>query len=178
MARSSWSTLKFIVRRAQVYGIFLIFWIDVDYLPDELRDPERGELAGDDSPTPASLTSSLSLPLYQHHNDHIPQLECIFSALRTDISFGGLFLLSKQTHINELTLSTWRKNLRNDVGWRPSRRSCARAQCIFTDAQEQERIRKLRAEFLDKGLYYCDEDFRIDACDSMRRFARILRDMP
>jgi hypothetical protein len=44
-------------------------------------------------------------PLYQHHKNHVPQLEFVFQALQTDIRFGGLPLLSKRLHISRPTLS-------------------------------------------------------------------------
>jgi hypothetical protein len=60
------------------------------------------------------------------------------------------------------TLSTWRQKVQGDPAWPPSRRADAAPQRIFTDAQEEQLMQKIRTEFLDKGLYFCDEDFRID----------------
>jgi hypothetical protein len=102
-------------------------------------------------------------PPYQHHKDHIPQLDFIFRALSDDIPFGGLSLLAKRMQISNSTLSTWRHQVQRDPNWRPSRRAYGIPRRIFSDAQEDELIRRIRMEFLDKGLYFCDEDFRIEA---------------
>jgi hypothetical protein len=82
--------------------------------------------------------------------------------LQTDISFGGLALLSKRVHISGPTLSTWRQKVQGDPAWRSSQRAYTALQRIFTHGQEEQLIPKIRAEFLDKAIYYCDEDFRID----------------
>jgi hypothetical protein len=71
-------------------------------------------------------------------------------------------------------LSTWRQKVQGDPAWRPSQRAYAAPQRIFTPAQEEQLIPKIRTEFLDKALYYCDEDFRIDG---LRLYEEIRQDL-
>lgn len=113
---------------------------------------------------------------YQHHKDHIHELDFVFRALCDEIPFGGLSLLSKQTRISDSTLSTWRRQLQKDPNWRPSRRAYAAPQRIFTDAEEDALVLKIRADFLDKGLYFCDEDFRLEAARFYEQIRQDLED--
>jgi hypothetical protein len=76
--------------------------------------------------------------------------------------------------ISDSTLSSWRRQLQRDPSWPPSRRAYAGPRRIFTDAQEDELIRRVRAEYLDRGLYYCDEDFKLDA---LRFYEEIRQDL-
>jgi hypothetical protein len=56
--------------------------------------------------------------------------------------------------------------LAQNPDWRPSRRAYAGPRRIFTDAQEDQLINQIVTIYLAKGLFYCDEDFKLDA----RRF--------
>jgi hypothetical protein len=98
-----------------------------------------------------------------HHKYHVQDLEPVFHALLTDIPFGGLTKLSRATNIRDSTLFSWKKNLEQRPSWRPSRRAYGASRRIFSDAQEDELTRRIRTKFLDRGFYYCDEDFRLDA---------------
>jgi hypothetical protein len=100
---------------------------------------------------------------YQHHKDHVGELEPVFRALSGAIPFGGLTKLSLATNIRDSTLSSWKKKLESDQSWRPSRLAYRQPHRIFSDAQEDGLIRRIRTRFLDRGYYYCDEDFRLDA---------------
>jgi hypothetical protein len=102
-------------------------------------------------------------PPYQHHKDHVDQLEPIFRALAGDVPFSGLSKLSQALRISDSTLFNWKKNLRTNPSWRPSRRAYAIPRRIFTEEQEDILVQRIRTSYLDHGLYYCDEDFRHDA---------------
>jgi hypothetical protein len=93
----------------------------------------------------------------------VEKLDPIFRALSGTIPFGGLTKLSLATNICDSTLSSWKKKLEFDQSWHPSRPAYRRSRRIFTDAEEDELIRRIRTRFLDRGYYYCDEDFRLDA---------------
>jgi hypothetical protein len=66
--------------------------------------------------------------------------------------------------------------MQRDPNWRPSRRAYAGPQRIFTDAQEDELTGRIRARYLDEGLYYCDDDFRIDALQFYEEIRQDLED--
>jgi hypothetical protein len=100
---------------------------------------------------------------YHPHKDHVAQLEPIFRALSGTVPFGGLSKLSQSTHISDSTLSQWKTKLHADPTWRPSRLAYAMPRRIFTDDQEDILVERIRMTYLDRGLYYCDEDFRHDA---------------
>jgi hypothetical protein len=53
-------------------------------------------------------------PPYQHHKDHMGELEPILRALSGTIPFGGLTKLSLATNIRDSTLSSWKKKLEFD----------------------------------------------------------------
>jgi hypothetical protein len=53
--------------------------------------------------------------------------------------------------------------LHTDPSWRPSRRAYGIPRRIFSDDQEEILVERIRTAYLDRGLYYCDEDFRHDA---------------
>jgi hypothetical protein len=74
--------------------------------------------------------------------------------------------LSRRTHIGESTLCAWKRKLGTNPAWRPSRRAYALPRRIFTDEQEDRLVDRIVTDYLSKGLFYCDEDFKLDA----RRF--------
>jgi hypothetical protein len=100
---------------------------------------------------------------YHHHKDHTNQLEPICQALCGDIPYGGLSKLLQAIHISDSTLSHWKKMLMVNSSWRPSRRASAMPRRIFSDEQEDQLIARIRRKNLDNGLYYCDEDFRLNS---------------
>jgi hypothetical protein len=90
-------------------------------------------------------------------------LEPIFRALSGYIPYGGLSRLAGRVGLKVTTLSSWKRMLARDPAWRPSRDAYALPRRIFTDAQEARLLGRILGEYLYKGLFYCDEDFKIDA---------------
>jgi hypothetical protein len=100
---------------------------------------------------------------YQHHKDNRLALEPIFRALSGYIPDGGLSRLAGRVGLKVTTLSCWKRMLARDPTWRPSRDAYALPHRIFTDAQEARLLGRIFCEYLYKGFFYCDEDFKIDA---------------
>jgi hypothetical protein len=97
---------------------------------------------------------------YRHHKDHITELEAIFGALSGTVPFSGLSKPSRAVHISDSTWSHWKKLLKVDPPWRPSRRAHAAVRRIFTDLQEKALLRRIEPTYLDRGRYEYDENFR------------------
>jgi hypothetical protein len=112
---------------------------------------------------PEELTTPLyKRPQYRRHKDQIPKLESIFRSLAQPHPRGGVAALSEVTGVADSTLRTWEKKVRKDPHWRPSRQAYAIPQRIFTDEEEQTLLDYVIANYLDKGLYYSDSDFKLD----------------
>jgi hypothetical protein len=71
--------------------------------------------------------------------------------------------LAKRTKIGKSTLSTWKHNLLSDPTWRPKREHYGEAHQIFTREQEIELSTRIATNYIDKGLFYSDTEFKIDA---------------
>jgi hypothetical protein len=100
---------------------------------------------------------------YRRHKDHIPELEPIFRAIQNPVPTGGLAALAKRDDIPGSTLRTWKARLEEDRDWRPSHEAYSYAQKVFTIGEELRLVTYIQEHYLSKGLYYSDEDFRIDA---------------
>jgi hypothetical protein len=100
---------------------------------------------------------------YQRHKDHPEELEPIFNALRTDIPYGGLTALSKMAHISDATLFQWKKNLQENPFWRPRREAYGKSRCAMPREAELILAGRIIKTYLDPGLFFCDQDFRLEA---------------
>jgi hypothetical protein len=67
-------------------------------------------------------------PPYQHHKDHVGEVESIFRALSGDIPFGGLTKLSQATNTRDST----RSSIASLQGIEPIRHRFPGAQSILT----------------------------------------------
>jgi hypothetical protein len=86
---------------------------------------------------PLSDQSPFSFYCCAPYCHHITQLEPIFRALSGTIPFGRLSTLSQAVRISDSTLSHWKKLLKVDPSWNPSRRAYAATRRIFTGLQEK-----------------------------------------
>jgi hypothetical protein len=101
---------------------------------------------------------------YQHHKDRLPELEPIFAVLLDHPDVPGFMMtLATRINVHRSTLSTWKRNLLEDPTWRPRREHYSLVQRIFTDLQELELSDRIATKYIDRGLFYSDADFKIDA---------------
>jgi hypothetical protein len=110
---------------------------------------------------------------YLHHKEHVLELHRVFTALQAPIPRGGLTFLSEMSKvpIPVSTLQSWKTAVRKDPTWRPSCEAYKGSKRAFTDLEEERLVASIRANYLDKGLYYSDQDFKEDAL----QFVRILK---
>lgn len=109
---------------------------------------------------------------YQHHKDHLPELECVFQILLDSPKVTGFMeKLADKTGIRRSTLSTWKVNLMRNRDWRPRRYNYSLARRVLTDEQETELAQWIAAEYIDQGYLYTDADFKIDV---LRYFQQIM----
>jgi hypothetical protein len=71
--------------------------------------------------------------------------------------------LATRIKISKSILSTWKYNLLKDLIWRPRRSHYVEAQEIFTQGRELEFSHRIATKHIDKGLFYSDAEFKIDA---------------
>jgi hypothetical protein len=57
----------------------------------------------------------------------------------------------------------WKTMLQADLRWRSFRGAYATPRRIVMDEQEDILVQRIRKVDVDRGLCYCDEDFRLDA---------------
>jgi hypothetical protein len=101
---------------------------------------------------------------YLNHKNLREDLDPIFEALaEPEIPRGCVATLARRSGIPATTLRTWRKKLSKDRTWRPSREGYAFNHRIFTEEQEAILLDRIQARFLQRGLYYSDADFKVDA---------------
>jgi hypothetical protein len=100
---------------------------------------------------------------YRRHIAHVKELEGIFIALSYPMAYGALTLLSRVAHISKSTFGTRKRKLRDDPTWRSSYPAYGDAHRLFADEQEAELRMRISRDYLNPGLYYCDEDFKRDA---------------
>jgi hypothetical protein len=79
--------------------------------------------------------------------------------------------LATRINVNYQTLATWKRNLLKYFTWRPRREHYSQAKRIFTCEQELELSSRIAMKYIDRGLFYSDADFRIDA---LRFYAEIV----
>jgi hypothetical protein len=103
--------------------------------------------------------------------DHLPELEFVFDALTQPLPRGAMVDLANLTHVPYTTLCTWRSNLLVDPNWRPSHASHATCR-VFTEEEEAQLVSDIVNRFLDKHLYYSDDDFAIDAVAFYNRISQ------
>jgi hypothetical protein len=128
-------------------------------------------------PTPEQWIQSLRGPVtddgrfcrrlpYPSHKDKIEALDWVsqgLSQLSEEMPRGGLSAMAKRTGIPDSTLDTWKRKLSLNARWRPSRKAYGRPKRIFNDFEEFLRGARIKTNFLEKGLYYCDKDLKFDA---------------
>lgn len=91
------------------------------------------------------------------------QYETVFLALAEPLlPRGYVATLSRTTGLKERRLYGWRSKLREDKNWRPFVCHYGQHRRHFTPTEEQEIIAKIKIDWLDKGLFYSDQDFRVD----------------
>jgi hypothetical protein len=111
---------------------------------------------------PARISGHIRGP-YQHHKDNLPELEPIFSILLDPPNVRGfLTALAKRTNICRQTLARWRHSLLHDPTWRPRRDHYGDGHRTFTYLQERELPDRIETNYIDKGLFYSDAEFKID----------------
>jgi hypothetical protein len=92
-----------------------------------------------------------------------PNLEWVVKALQTEIPRGGLAALVKDTGLKYATLQTWRENLRQWPTSRPYGETYGNWRRVFSDAEEEALMHRIRKKYLEKSLYYSDQDFHLEA---------------
>jgi hypothetical protein len=101
---------------------------------------------------------------YEHHEDNLLKLEPIFKILQISPRITGFMdALARGTSISRSTLSTWKVNLLANPSWRPMRIHCSFPQRAFTDEQDRELATGIAVSSIEKGLFYTDAHFKIDA---------------
>lgn len=92
------------------------------------------------------------------------KLETIFDILKEKGgTYGVVAALAKKTGYSHQTLYRWRCQLRLNPAWRPYRCHYGQHRRAFTDLEELELVGRIKDEYLDKGLFYSDQDFIYDA---------------
>jgi hypothetical protein len=100
-------------------------------------------------------------------------LEPIFRILQISRRVTGFMdALARKTLISGFTLSTWKANLLANPSWCPMRIHCSCAQRTFTDEQKHELVTSIAVNYIGKGLFYSDPNFKIDATRFMTRLKR------
>jgi hypothetical protein len=105
-------------------------------------------------------------PAYLSHKDHLQQIEWVFVALSKPpvlVPHGVMKQISVNTGIPDSILRRWRNKLQLRPNWRPTREIYRQTNRTFTDEEEAQLLSEIQENYIDKGLYYCDEDFKIDA---------------
>jgi hypothetical protein len=104
------------------------------------------------------------LPYYKH-KDRLddPKLTWVFENLQGVVPYGGIAKLAAKVNIPASTVQTWKMNVDIDPTWRPSHEAYSDTQRTFTDEEEQRLLTQVMTSFLEKGLYYSDADFKVDA---------------
>jgi hypothetical protein len=102
-------------------------------------------------------------PPYRRHKDHLPSLEWIFKILQGEVGYGGIARLAELSRIPASTIQRWKAKIDVDPTWRPTHEAYSDAKRIFTSDQEERLLTLVTLSFLEKGLYYSDADFRVDA---------------
>jgi hypothetical protein len=73
-----------------------------------------------------------------------------------------LTALAKRTNICRQTPATRAQKLWRDREWRPTREHYGEGHRTFTPLQERELIDRIETNYIDKGLFYSDAEFKID----------------
>jgi hypothetical protein len=103
---------------------------------------------------------------YRQHKDKGKELQWVFQGLAggtCEVPRGGIAALSKATGIPDSTLDTWKRRLADDPSWRPTRKAYVYRKRIFSDFEEDLLLEQINKNFLSKGYYYSDQDFKLDA---------------
>lgn len=91
------------------------------------------------------------------------QYELVFRALSEPLlPRGYVSELRKTTGLKASTLYGWRAKLLEDREWRPFRCHYGQHRRHFTPDEEAEIIRRIQSDWLNKGLFYSDQDFVVD----------------
>ena len=86
--------------------------------------------------------------------------ETVFKALcEPELPRGDIAALSRVTGLKPSTLSWWRGMLFKDKTWRPFLYHYGQHRRHFTEDEEAQIIAKIRRDWLDRGLFYSDQDF-------------------
>jgi hypothetical protein len=90
-------------------------------------------------------------------------LEPIFSILLDPPNASGfLTALAQRTNIRRQTLATWKHSLLHDPTPGPTRDHDGEGHRNFTYLQESELIDRIETNYVDKGLFDSDAEFKID----------------
>jgi hypothetical protein len=101
---------------------------------------------------------------YIRHKDNLEALEWVFQALSDKtMPRGTIVVIHHTVNVPLSTLYTWYKIIRLAPNWRPTHKAYADAKRVFTDPEEYELLHRVHVKFLDKGLVFCDADFRLEA---------------
>jgi hypothetical protein len=71
--------------------------------------------------------------------------------------------ISTNTGIAGSTLRRWRNKLQLNQNWRPTREAYYHPRWILTDDEEAQLLSEVKANYINKGLYYSDQNFNTDA---------------
>jgi hypothetical protein len=97
------------------------------------------------------------------HRLILPNLEWVVTALQTEIPCGGLADLAKDTGLKYTTLQTWREHLRQWSTCPPCGDTSGDWRRVFSDAEEEALMHRIRTKYLEKRFYDFDHDFHLDA---------------
>jgi hypothetical protein len=79
--------------------------------------------------------------------------------------YGFLSRLADESGVPRTTLSGWKVRHDTDPLWRPWNSEWGQHLRIFTDDEEANMVEFITANYLDHGLLFTDEDFRVLAID-------------
>ena len=100
--------------------------------------------------------------------------EMVFIALsEKQLPRGYIAALSRSTGLKARTLSGWRSKVLEDVAWRPYTWHYGQHRRHFTAAEESHIMAKIKADWLDRGLFYSDQDFMHDMRDYYKEVKNI-----
>jgi hypothetical protein len=107
---------------------------------------------------------------YFKHMDHLPDLEYVFDGPTQPLTRGAMTDLASLTNVPYTTLWILRSNLLVDLNWPPIQAS--RATCrICSEEEEAQIVSDIVNRFLDKHLYYSDDDFAVHAATFYNRIS-------
>lgn len=96
---------------------------------------------------------------YKDHKSKTEEIPLVIEALK-NAKRGYIKKISLQTNISINTLKDWKKKLKKDPNFSPTRPKYGISRRIFTEEEENEIADFIKEQIIRRGYFFNDDDFR------------------